>query len=56
MVSSTILAAYASRIGSTVGMAEAIGKTLIESGAPSAGDHRDWNAIRAWATSLTAQL
>ena len=70
-----ILVAYASRTGTTAGVAEAVGKTLAEGGAldiskvPSfgdrlkfrlsvafgawtEGDHRNWNAIRAWAADL----
>ena len=51
LMSDRILVAYASRLGATAGVAEAIGKTLMDNGAQV-----DWNAIRARAASLSPLL
>jgi menaquinone-dependent protoporphyrinogen IX oxidase len=63
-----VLVAYASRHGSTAGIAERIAARLSEGGlqaearpvaevhALPAGDFRDWEAIDAWADEIVAGL
>jgi menaquinone-dependent protoporphyrinogen IX oxidase len=49
-----ILVTYASRAGSTAGVAEFRLSVLF--GVWKEGDHRDWNAIRTWAENLRILL